>query len=111
MSKESMSKEQEEFQKWWDENGTSMADYDAALLGWQAARQQAPAEHAEPVVYWALFDNTGGPEYIKKDASDGTLAFFDSEAGAQRAKRRYPGTDYKRVEYYTGQAWGEGGHT
>lgn len=66
----------------------------------QAAVEQAPARDEQPAVFWVLFDATGPERFIKKDVSDGTLAFFDSEDEAQRAKRRHPGTDYKRVEYY-----------
>lgn len=66
----------------------------------QAAVEQAPAQDEQPAVFWVLFDATGPERFIKKDVSDGTLAFFDSEDEAQRAKRRHPGTDYKRVEYY-----------
>lgn len=66
----------------------------------QAAVEQAPAQDEQPAVFWVLFDATGPERFIKKDVSDGTLAFFDSEGEAQRAKRRHPGTDYKRVEYY-----------
>ena len=63
----------------------------------------APVERVEQEakVFWVLFDNTGGEKYIKKDADAGTLAFFDNEEDAARAKRFNPGTDYKRVEYYT----------
>jgi len=60
----------------------------------------APAQDEQPAVFWVLFDATGPERFIKKDVSDGTLAFFDSEDEAQRAKRRHPGTDYKLVEYY-----------
>jgi len=66
----------------------------------QPAVEQAPAQDEQPAVFWVLFDATGPERFIKKDVSDGTLAFFDSEDEAQRAKRRHPGTDYKRVEYY-----------
>jgi len=66
----------------------------------QAAVEQAAAQGEQPAVFWVLFDATGPERFIKKDVSDGTLAFFDSEDEAQRAKRRHPGTDYKRVEYY-----------
>ena len=66
----------------------------------QAAVEQAPAQDEQPAVFWVLFDATGPERFIKKDVSDGTLAFFDSEGEAQRAKRRHPGTDYKLVEYY-----------
>lgn len=75
----------------------------AAALGFrdgQAAVEQAQAQGEQPAVFWVLFDATGPERFIKKDVSDGTLAFFDSEDEAQRAKRRHPGTDYKRVEYY-----------
>jgi hypothetical protein len=66
----------------------------------QAAVEPAAAQGEQPSVFWVLFDATGPERFIKKDVSDGTLAFFDSEDEAQRAKRRHPGTDYKRVEYY-----------
>ena len=66
----------------------------------QAAVEQATAQDEQPAVFWVLFDATGPERFIKKDVSDGTLAFFDGEDEAQRAKRRHPGTDYKRVEYY-----------
>ncbi len=66
----------------------------------QAAVEQAVVQDEQPAVFWVLFDATGPERFIKKDVSDGTLAFFDSEDEAQRAKRRHPGTDYKRVEYY-----------
>ncbi len=62
--------------------------------------EPAPAQDEQPAVFWVLFDATGSERFIKKDVSDGTLAFFDSEDEAQRAKRRHPGTDYKLVEYY-----------
>ena len=67
------------------------------------AAAPAPVERVEQEakVFWVLFDNTGGEKYIKKDADAGTLAFFDNEEDAARAKRFNPGTDYKRVEYYT----------
>lgn len=63
----------------------------------------APVERVEQEakVFWVLFDNTGGEKYIKKCADAGTLAFFDNEGDAARAKRFNPGTDYMRVEYYT----------
>ena len=62
----------------------------------------APVERVEQAkVFWVLFDNTGGEKFIKKCADTGSLAFFDSEADAARAKRINPGTDYKCVEYYT----------
>lgn len=66
----------------------------------QAAVEQAVVQDEQPAVFWVLFDATGPERFIKKDVSDGTLAFFDSEDEAQRAKRRHPGTDYKLVEYY-----------
>jgi hypothetical protein len=66
----------------------------------QASVEQAAAQGEQPSVFWVLFDATGPERFIKKDVSDGTLAFFDSEDEAQRAKRRHPGTDYKLVEYY-----------
>ncbi len=66
----------------------------------QAAVEPAAAQDEQPAVFWVLFDATGPERFIKKDVSDGTLAFFDSEDEAHRAKRRHPGTDYKRVEYY-----------
>lgn len=56
---------------------------------------------AEPVIYWVLFDDTGGPKFIKKSLDDGSLAVFDNEPDAKAAKRRHKGTDYKRVEYFT----------
>lgn len=62
--------------------------------------EPAPAQDEQPVVFWVLFDAAGPEHFIKKDVTDGTLAFFDSEYEAKRAKRRHPGTDYKRVEYY-----------
>ncbi len=65
-----------------------------------AAVEPAQAQDEHPAVFWVLFDATGPERFIKKDVSDGTLAFFDSEDEAQRAKRRHPGTDYKLVEYY-----------
>ena len=63
----------------------------------------APAERVEQEakVFWVLFDATADVKYIKKDAYAGTLAFFDNESDAERAKRINHGTDYKRVEYYT----------
>ncbi|MCC4260823.1 hypothetical protein LL270_09160 [Pseudomonas aestusnigri] len=63
----------------------------------------APVERVEQDarVFWVLFDKTGDVKYIKKDSDAGTLAFFDNEEDAARAKRFNPGTDYKRVEYYT----------
>lgn len=63
----------------------------------------APVERVGqvPKVFWALFDNTTDVKYIKKDSDAGTLAFFDNEEDAAWAKRFNPGTDYKRVEYYT----------
>ena len=63
----------------------------------------APVERVEQEakVFWVLFDNTTDVKYIKKDSDAGTLAFFDNEKDAARAKRFNPGTDYKRLEYYT----------
>jgi hypothetical protein len=66
----------------------------------QAAVEQAAAQDEQPIEYWVLFDATGPVPFIKKDMSDGTLAFYESEQEAKRAKRSHPGTDYKRVEYY-----------
>lgn len=63
----------------------------------------APVERVEqePKVFWVLFDNTGGEKFIKQYPDTGVLAIFDSEGDAARAKCINPGTDYKRVEYYT----------
>lgn len=63
----------------------------------------APVEPVKQTanVFWVLFDNTTDVKYIKKDSDAGTLAFFDNEEDAAWAKRFNPGTDYKRVEYYT----------
>lgn len=71
-------------------------DY-AALL---AAAPAAPVAQ-EPSTFWVLFDATADKKHIKKMIPDGTLAFFDCESDALRAKARNPGTDYKRVDYYT----------
>lgn len=62
--------------------------------------EPATAQDEQPIEYWVLFDATGPVPFIKKDMSDGTLAFYESEQEAKRAKRSHPGTDYKRVEYY-----------
>ena len=69
----------------------------------RAALAAAPqAEQVvDPVVYWILYDDTGGPRFIKKSLDDGSLAVFDNEPDAKAAKRRHKGTDYRRVEYYT----------
>lgn len=63
----------------------------------------APVEPVKQAanVFWVLFDNTTDVKYIKKDSDAGTLAFFDNEEDAAWAKRFNPGTDYKRLEYYT----------
>lgn len=63
----------------------------------------APVEPVKQTanVFWVLFDGTTDVKYIKKDSDAGTLAFFDNEEDAAWAKRFNPGTDYKRVEYYT----------
>lgn len=53
----------------------------------------------EVATFWVLFDATAEQRFIKKDARDGTLAFFDSEHQAIRAKRAHADTDYKRVDY------------
>lgn len=53
----------------------------------------------EVATFWVLFDATAEQRFIKKDARDGTLAFFDSEHQASRAKRTHTDTDYKRVDY------------
>ena len=58
-------------------------------------------ELIEPAVFWVLFDAEADQKYIKKSEADGSLAFFDAEHEAARAKRVHPGTDFKRVEYYT----------
>lgn len=55
----------------------------------------------QSAVFWVLFDATADQKYIKKCEVDGSLAFFDAEHEANRAKRSHPGTNYKRVEYYT----------
>lgn len=74
---------------------------DAAREVYQAFRSTAPAVQEEPsLVAWVLFDATADQKYIKMNDRDGSLAFFDSEAAAQRAKHLAPGTDYKRCEYY-----------
>ena len=64
---------------------------------------QAPASgEVEPVVYWVLYDSAADKKYIKKSLGDGSLAFFDTEAEARRAKTRHgKNVGYKRVEYYT----------
>lgn len=86
-----------------------------ALLGYQpyavvASRKEAegerppaPAVQGEPGVhtFYVLHDATEGQKYIKKDVDGGCLAIFEREDDAQRAKRRHPGTEYKRVDYYT----------
>ena len=63
-----------------------------------------PAE-AQPVAhtFYVLHDATEGQKYIKKSVDDGCLAIFEGEEDAQRAKRRHPGTEYKRVDYYAAQ--------
>ena len=74
---------------------------DAAREVYQAFRSTAPAVQEEPsLVAWVLFDATADQKYIKMNDRDGSLAFFDSESAAQRAKHLAPGTDYKRCEYY-----------
>ncbi|GEM_PF-4264599 len=86
-----------------DDTYTAVDMATAAAQGFrdgQAAVEPAAAQDEQPAVFWVLFDATGPERFIKKDVSDGTLAFFDSEDEAQRAKRSHPGTDYKRVEYY-----------
>ena len=62
-----------------------------------------PAVQGEPVAhtFYILHDATEGQKYIKKDVDDGCLQIFEREEDAQRAKRRHPGTEYKRVDYYT----------
>jgi hypothetical protein len=55
----------------------------------------------QSAVFWVLFDAKADQKYIKKCDVDGSLAFFDAEHEAARAKRSHPGTDYKRVDYYT----------
>lgn len=50
-------------------------------------------------VFWVLFDAGTDQPYIKKSTVDGSLAFYDIEEEAAKAKRAHPGTDYKRVEY------------
>lgn len=69
----------------------------------EEALSKAALSHAEgeaPNVYWVLFDATADKKFIKKSLNDGSLAFFDTEQEAIRAKARHPGTDYMRVEYY-----------
>lgn len=58
------------------------------------------ASEVEPNVYWVLFDATTNKKFIKKSLDDGSLAFFDTEQEASRAKARHAGTDYMRVEHY-----------
>ncbi|GEM_PF-4867670 len=58
-------------------------------------------ELSKPAVFWVLFDAEADQKYIKKSLVDGSLAFFDAEHEANRSKRLNPGTDYKRVEYYS----------
>lgn len=53
------------------------------------------------LVAWILYDATADKKYIKMDPTNGSLAIFDSEEAAMAAKRLYPGTDYKRCEYYS----------
>lgn len=65
-----------------------------------AAAPAAPVAQ-EPSTFWVLFNATADKKYIKKIIPDGPLAFFDCESDALRAKARNPGTDYKRVDYYT----------
>lgn len=62
----------------------------------QVAAPAVPEAHT----FYVLHDATGGRKYIKKDVDDGCLAIFEREEDAQRAKRRHPGTEYKRVDYY-----------
>lgn len=80
----------------------SAGDYKArcAVLEAELAELRGRVDQ-EAKVFWVLFDNTGGEKYIKKDADAGTLAFFDNEEDAARAKRFNLGTDYMRIEYYT----------
>lgn len=71
--------------------------------GFKAAWAARPLSHAGgevPNVYWVLFDATADKKFIKKSLDDGSLAFFDTEQEASRAKARHTGTDYMRVEYY-----------
>lgn len=67
-----------------------------------AAAPTAPAQGVqEPHTFWVLFDATAEQQFIKKMLPEGFLAFFDCESDARQAKARNPGTDYKRVDYYT----------
>lgn len=52
---------------------------------------------SDEIAVFALYDDTGGPKFIKMDSDDGSLAIFDTEADAKMAKLRYPGTNYKRM--------------
>ena len=73
-----------------------------AFTAYRTMIAAAPEVECEPsLVAWVLFDATADKKYIKMHECDGSLALFDSEADAQRAKRLAPGTDYKRCEYYT----------
>ena len=50
---------------------------------------------------WILFDATTDVKYIKMNPADGSLAIFDTEEAAMRAKSLTHGTDYERCEYYS----------
>ena len=77
-----------------------------AILSAKAQASSAPEQEAV-AEYWVLFDAKADQRYIKKCIEDGTLAFFDNESDAKRAKLKNPGTDYKRVAYYTHEDDGE----
>lgn len=68
----------------------------------EAGKMVAPAEQGEAVAhtFYILHGATEGQEYIKKYVDDGGLAIFEREEDAQRAKRRHPGTEHTRVDYY-----------
>ena len=53
------------------------------------------------LVAWVLFDATTDVKYIKMNPADGSLAIFDSEEAAIKAKSLTYGTDYERCEYYS----------
>ena len=66
------------------------------------SRYTAPEVEQKPtLVVWVLYDTTTDEKYIKMNPSDGSLAIFDTEEDAIRAKRLHYGTDYKRCEYYS----------
>lgn len=75
----------------------SVRQYREAIL--KGVRTAQEALNGKPVACYALYDDTGGPKWIKKHA-DGCLAFFDDEGTAGRAMKDTPGTSYMRMDCY-----------